>query len=82
MKQLILSLFLLVTFIVKAQVTNEGKPMSWEKRLTEDLESITMPSFDLGRAKADDAENDKKLDVPFRFGHNFEVNYHFKNSGL
>lgn len=81
MKNLILSFFALLCISSYGQVTNEGKPASWDARLSDDLESIQMPSFDMRKVQEEDAINDKKPDEPFKFGHKFDVNYNFKNSG-
>lgn len=81
MKKTVLYLFLCFSFIVSAQVTNEGTPASWNLRTVESIESIKMPAFDLQAMQAEDAINDYKFDRPWRFGKEFMVNHDLNNSG-
>lgn len=81
MKKTVLYLFLCFSFVISAQVTNEGTPASWNLRTAENLESIKLPDFDLQAMQAEDAINDSKFDRPWRFGKEFMVNYNLNNSG-
>jgi hypothetical protein len=42
--------------------------------LNEEASSVEMPSFDVKKLLEEDAQM-KGLDVPFRFGHGFDVSY-------
>jgi lysyl endopeptidase len=63
-----------------AQVTNEGRPYSWDSDL-EEVAPVEMPKFDLERIKAEDIANDGK-DKPWRFGYEFLVYNSLENSGM
>ena len=41
-----------------------------------------MKPFNLNKIKAEDAVNDTKRDVPFRFGHELKVNLGLENAGV
>jgi len=74
---LIVALFISANFI--AQVTNQGKPMSWKLlNDSKSFEKIALPSFDLKAIQAEDKINDK-LPMPWRFGFKHELNYGFEN---
>ncbi|MHA7058740.1 T9SS type A sorting domain-containing protein [Aquimarina sp. M1] len=68
-----------------SQVTNEGKPVSWEENFSEimkkNISEVRMPAFDLEKIKAEDAINDKIIDKPYRFGHEFNVDLNIKKEG-
>ncbi|GGD81865.1 T9SS type A sorting domain-containing protein [Planktosalinus lacus] len=81
MKKTLLYFFLCCTFIVSAQVTNEGTPESWKLSNLKNLESIKMPKFDLQAMQAEDAIYDGQGDRPWRFGKEFIVNHTLENSG-
>lgn len=69
--------FMAISF---AQVTNEGRPYSWDNDL-EEVAPIQMPKFDLERIKAEDIANEGKA-MPWRFGHQFMVYNDLSNSGV
>ncbi|WDF45612.1 T9SS type A sorting domain-containing protein [Chryseobacterium sp. KACC 21268] len=75
-------IFFLTFHQFQSQVTNEGKPKSWELQNIQKLPAINLPFFDLKSIQNEDKINDKIIDIPFRFGHKFEVNYSLQNSGL
>ncbi|MBY8963731.1 T9SS type A sorting domain-containing protein [Flavobacterium sp. D11R37] len=81
MKYRITLLLLLIGYIATAQVTNEGKPVSWELNDMEPLAAIEMPSFDLEKLQEEDKANEGRKDIPWRFGHEFTVDYNLNNSG-
>ena len=67
-------LFILITGFTFSQVTNEGQPLSWTLNLeTDNIQEKLMPSFDLDRVAAEDAENDVKPGTPWRFGYSHSV---------
>ena len=63
-----------------AQVSNEGTPKSWSRNSNE-IAPIVMKGFDLAATQREDAVNDLKKDRPYRFGHQYLVDYHLANSG-
>ncbi|AXG74231.1 T9SS C-terminal target domain-containing protein [Flavobacterium arcticum] len=73
--------FLLIAVLAQAQVTNEGKPMSWKLRNMEQVAPINMPDFDLKALQEEDKANENRKDIPWRFGHEFIVDYNLENSG-
>lgn len=82
MKLKITFLFILFSFFgMNAQVTNEGKPASWSLRNTAKLAPIVLPEIDLEKLKAEDVINDKRKDLPWRFGQEIVVDYNLGNSG-
>lgn len=66
---------------INAQVTNEGKPMSWSLRNTTKLAPIVLPKIDLEKLQAEDLVNDQQKDIPWRFGQEIIVDYNLGNSG-
>ncbi len=82
MKYKITLLFaLLIGFISTAQVTNEGKPKSWDWETSVNLNPIILPAFDLKKLQEEDLINDQRKDIPWRFGHEILVDYNLQNSG-
>lgn len=82
MKKIILFLFLFVSYLVIGQVSNEGKPKSWEfKNQFQSIAAIKMPAFNVEELLAEDAEVDHTGEKPWRFGKEFMVNYDLTNSG-
>lgn len=78
-KQKLFISFLLVFFgitVSSAQVTNEGKPISWKKELNS-AKMLEMPTFNLKALKAEDSINDLRKDKPYRFGYEHQVNIGF-----
>ncbi|MFN2261831.1 MAG: T9SS type A sorting domain-containing protein [Psychroflexus sp.] len=71
-------LFLLIGYAVNAQVTNEGKPVSW-KLNTEDVKTIKLPSFDLEKLQREDEINDGDKSKPWRFGYEHQVSLGFED---
>ncbi|MES2284119.1 MAG: T9SS type A sorting domain-containing protein [Bacteroidota bacterium] len=85
-KNFLISIFiflsLLIVNIATAQLSQGGKPLSFDKNFQseEPVQYKDMPSFDLAVLKAEDEINSQNKG-PFRFGFNHYVNYDLKNSG-
>jgi len=75
MKKKLFYILFCFSILVTAQITNEGNPVSWNLNLKSNLTAIKMPAFDVDQMLIEDALNDKKGDVPWRFGKEFIVNY-------
>lgn len=73
--------FLLTITISSAQVTNQGKPVSWDIEV-EGLTPIQLPEFNLAELQQEDAINDERFDVPWRFGYEHVVSYGLDNAGV
>ncbi|WP_298544738.1 T9SS type A sorting domain-containing protein [uncultured Aquimarina sp.] len=86
MKKIILcAVALLCCIIASGQVTNEGKPKSWNTEFLsiekQSLVAIEMPDFDLIKIQKEDVINDQDRSKVYRFGYEFDVNYNINNSG-
>lgn len=69
MKQVILLIFLIYANITFGQVTNEGKPKSWEMgNQFSSIQAIKLSAFDEKSLLAEDEINDRTGDKPWRFG--------------
>jgi len=79
MKKILLLLLFLPT-VVFSQVTNEGRPLSWESD-NSDIDKIELPSFDLQKLIEEDKENDIKGGKPWRFGYEHTVDIGMQNHG-
>jgi len=78
-KQLTLIITFLLSTTLFAQVTNEGKPLSWKlKKDTKSFQTHVLPSIDLKKLQEEDIINDK-LAMPFRFGFKHQVDYGFND---
>lgn len=64
-----------------AQVTNQGKPLSWKLQGLEAVAPVVMPKFDLAALQAEDKVNENKKDMIWRFGYEFIVDHSLNNSG-
>jgi hypothetical protein len=84
MKKTLLLFFFCYSLVTVAQVTNEGKPISWKLKLQEikAVQAIKLPSFDLKAIQEEDKTNDKFQAKPWRFGYKHTVDYGLENSGL
>jgi hypothetical protein len=76
-----LSMALLIGFFSFAQVTNEGKPKSWSWEKSSILNPIILPKVDLKKLQDEDAINDQRKDIPWRFGQEIIVDYNLQNAG-
>ena len=75
----IFPIILLFTLITSAQVTNEGQPLSWGMNLSKSIEAKELPDFDMNLMNDQDATNDDRMDIPFRFGYMHSVDYGFED---
>ncbi len=81
---MIRSVFTLITILLVnisffAQVTNTGKPLSWElKMVTKKIKKHILPTINLKKLQQEDITNDK-LAIPWRFGFKQVVNLGFKD---
>lgn len=82
MKLKITFLFLLFITIGYSQVTNEGKPKSWDITELAEVKPVIMPKFDLEALQKEDAANDKEKNKPWRYGFEFLVDNNLGNSGV
>mgnify|MGYP001163840818 FL=1 len=72
--------FLLIfTLFSTAQVTNEGQPLSWDLNLSKRVVAKELPAFDMNLMNDEDAVNDNKKNIPFRFGYMHSVDYGFED---
>ena len=74
--------FVFFISLIQAQVTNEGKPHSFELKQKRTMEAIKMPDFDLRKIQEEDKINDQDRAKPWRFGYEFSVDYGMKNAGV
>jgi len=81
MKNKITLLLLLVFVSGFGQVSNEGKPFSWEIKDVQSIDQIKMPAFDLEKLRAEDKINDAFKNKPWRYGYEFLVDHNLNNSG-
>jgi V8-like Glu-specific endopeptidase len=81
MKFKITFLLFLFTAFGFSQVSNEGKPFSWETEGLADVAAIKMPAFDLEKLNAEDKVNDAFKNKPWRYGFEFLVDHNLQNSG-
>ncbi len=77
-KFILLTFILLVTTLnLFSQISEGGKPISFQYNLKADFPIIEMPEFDVNELLKEDSINP----LPFRFAKTFSVNYDVKNSG-
>jgi len=81
MKFKITLLLLLCLQMGFAQVTNQGKPLSWKLNNAEAVAPVVMPPFDLAALQAEDKANEGRKDMVWRFGYEFFVDHNLNNSG-
>jgi len=67
--------------ISSAQVTNQSRPLSWKLNTTEKVEAAIMPAFNVEALLQEDKKNERSKEIPWRFAHEFTVNYTMRNSG-
>ena len=77
-----ITLLLFFCFAISSgQVTNQGRPLSWKLNTTEKVEAAVMPAFNVEALQQDDKRNAHSKEIPWRFAHEFAVNYTMQNSG-
>jgi len=83
MKKTLLFFLLTCSLTLIAQVSNEGKPISWKLKLQESkiVNAIKLPPFDLKTIQQEDEINDNLQGKPWRFGYKHTVDYGIENSG-
>jgi len=83
MKKTLVFFLLTCSLTLIAQVSNEGKPISWKLKLqeTKNVNAIKLPSFDLKAIQQEDKINDNVQGKPWRFGYKHNVDYGIENSG-
>jgi len=75
----ILAIIICVTDSIYAQISEGGKPYSFNHSVLSVIEVKTMPKVDVEALLRED-ENSSKNE-PYRFGYSFDVSYNLKNSG-
>ena len=73
-------IFLAFTADLSAQVSKDGRPVSFSRVTRTDIRSLATPPIDLQTLLEEDARDAGK-EIPFRFGYGFEVDYNLDNSG-
>ncbi|MEE1899889.1 T9SS type A sorting domain-containing protein [Flavobacterium rakeshii] len=81
MKRILTLLFISVFAFCEAQISNDFTPVSWEVQNMDGVAPVVMPSVDLDALRKEDEVNDKRKDIPYRFGYEFLVDYNLANSG-
>ncbi len=84
MKKLLLLVFFCHAFFLTAQVTNEGKPVSWNLPVERNKSvnaTVILPKIDVLKLSEEDKANDKIRAKPWRFGYKHTVDYGIHNSG-
>lgn len=81
MKQFFTLLLISVFTLCNAQLSNDATPKSWEFDNLDGVAPIVMPSFDLAKIEQEDLRNEGRMDIPYRFGYEFVVDYNLENSG-
>lgn len=81
MKKIFFTLSLIIVFSINAQIQQGGTPYAFNKSDLPNNSVINLASFDLNALKLEDEILDLHKDIPYRFGHNFDVNYTTENSG-
>lgn len=64
-----------------AQVTNEGKPKSWDMQDLSDIKPIVLPQIDVNALEVEDKTNDLNGTIPWRFGKEILIQYNLDNAG-
>ncbi|MFZ4591316.1 MAG: T9SS type A sorting domain-containing protein [Ignavibacteria bacterium] len=67
--------------ISTAQISVDGKPLSNIYPVKANVETFTMPIFDIDKMLREDAFESQFKDIPPRFGKDFDVNFGYGNSG-
>ena len=82
MKNYLLLALISFSFTFSAQVTNLGNPLGWKGKLNlKNIPSKKMFAFNQSAIDSEDAINDSRKDIPWRFGFKYEVNFDLQNSG-
>ncbi len=77
---------LFVPFVSLSQVSQGGTPYSFDYKtkdlITQEVPVILMPEIDIDKLHAEDMINDKRIDIPWRFGENIDVGINRKSHGI
>lgn len=83
MQKSVLLLFLCISSLVVAQVTNDGEPASWNLTNTKTaFKPVVLPQLDVQQLRIEDLKNDKVKTKPYRIGVSKHVNYGLENAGF
>ena len=74
-------IFILSLKFTIAQVTNEGKPLSWKVEDKIDIEAYQLPDFNLKARLKQDSIRDLDRSKPYRFGKEFVVDIDINDDG-
>ncbi len=83
-----LRLFLVLTALnlactgAVAQISQGGTPISFQHNLRSEVQTLTMPYFDLQQLLVEDSLDQLAGGVPYRFGKSHEVYFTLENSGI
>ena len=80
-KKLFLLAFILLWQMPFAQVTNQGKPLSWKVEDQIDVQPYQLPDFDLKARLQQDSIRDLDRSKPYRFGKEFSVDIDINEDG-
>jgi len=80
-KTLLLIFFIISVNFTQAQVTNQGKPLSWKIENQIDVEAHQLPDFDLKYRLQQDSIRDLDRSKPYRFGKEFAVDIDVHEDG-
>lgn len=81
MKKILLLILLNYTFLLTAQVSNEGTPISWTLTKKTSLNAISLPIIDIKKVRDEDDINDKLRVKPYRVGVAHHLDVGLDNSG-
>jgi lysyl endopeptidase len=70
------------THLAFSQLSKGGYPFSFHNKIVEDIPVLMLDGFDVNQMLKEDEQKNKDKVGPYRFGRNFEVNYHPGNSGI
>jgi hypothetical protein len=80
-KNIFLLAFILLWQMPFAQVTNQGKPLSWKVEDQIDVQPFQLPDFDLKARLQQDSIRDLDRSKPYRFGKEFSVDIDINEDG-
>ncbi|KGO92084.1 T9SS type A sorting domain-containing protein [Flavobacterium subsaxonicum] len=72
---------LFITVLGTAQVTNQGKPISWKFTQQQSVAAYNMPAIDVAVLQQQDLVAAKQKETQWRFAYEFNVSYNLDNSG-
>lgn len=82
MKKVTFIIAVLFSLMAISQVTNEGKPVSWDLDLERKIDYIHLPIIDLDKIVEEDELSKDLQGVPYRIGVPIAAKYSTDNSGL